>query len=200
MTKQSDDCGVGYDKPPHESRFRKGQSGNPAGRPRRKRKEVEFPGIDPTREFIRTEASRAVTIREGQKKLSIPTTQAVMRSLGVKAMQGGVLAARTFLEHQLREDALIRAEREKKFNIWQGYIERTQAMSKQAADRGDALPEPIPHPDDVQLDYGTLEVRFLGPIDEVQQRDCMWLKEQADLYFELMLLCGESEYGIPTAD
>jgi Family of unknown function (DUF5681) len=34
MDKQSRDCAAGYGKPPVESRFQKGQSGNPGGRPR----------------------------------------------------------------------------------------------------------------------------------------------------------------------
>src|SRR5260370_19857539 len=35
MSEQARDYAVGYGKPPTETRFQKGQSGNPGGRPRR---------------------------------------------------------------------------------------------------------------------------------------------------------------------
>jgi Family of unknown function (DUF5681) len=64
---------VGYGRPPVHSRFRKGQSGNPAGR--RRQSEGER-----ARKLILQEAFRMLNLREGDKVTRIPALQAVLRS------------------------------------------------------------------------------------------------------------------------
>ncbi len=65
---------VGYGKPPPHWRFRKGQSGNPGGRPR---------GMSGGRamKLVVKEAYRMVRVKEGDRVLSIPALAAVVRSL-----------------------------------------------------------------------------------------------------------------------
>src|ERR1700747_2330379 len=78
---------VGYGKPPAHSRFRKGQSGNPSGKRR--------PGeAGDAQALIRQEASRLLTIREGDKISRIPALQAVIRSQIASAAKGSVPAQR----------------------------------------------------------------------------------------------------------
>ena len=64
---------VGYGRPPVHSRFRKGQSGNPAGRRRQSENER-------ARKLILREAFRMLNLREGDKVTRIPALQAVLRS------------------------------------------------------------------------------------------------------------------------
>ena len=61
---------VGYRKPPVHTRFRKGQSGNPGGRPR---------GMTAGRAtaLALKEAYRPVNVREGDKVITLPAIQAV---------------------------------------------------------------------------------------------------------------------------
>ena len=40
MSKDSADYDIGYGKPPEDTRFKKGQSGNPRGRPKKQPKDV----------------------------------------------------------------------------------------------------------------------------------------------------------------
>jgi hypothetical protein len=87
----ADDHEVGYGKPPAHTRFRKGQSGNPGGRPR---------GITAGRAnaLALKEAYRSVLVREGDKVMRLPAFQAVLRALVAIAAKGNGPAQRTLLE------------------------------------------------------------------------------------------------------
>ena len=198
---RGDDYKIGYGKPPRSTQFKNGQSGHPTGRPRRKKKaEIAFPALDPTHKFILEEAKRTVNVREGNKAHAIPTTQAVMRALGVKAMQGGVLAMRTFLEYQIRLDAIEHAKRQENFDYWRAHVSDARVKFAIAAGQGESEPEILPHPDDVVLEYATLSVRIVGPCDEEERARCLRLKAELNLYYELMIFCRESDGGMPTED
>ena len=82
---------VGFGKPPIHSRFRKGKSGNPGGRPR---------GMTAGRAaaLALKEAYRPVTVREGDKILTLPAIQAVLRSQVALAARGNGPAQRTVIE------------------------------------------------------------------------------------------------------
>jgi Family of unknown function (DUF5681) len=67
------DFEVGYGKPPLRTRFRKGQSGNPGGRPR---------GITAGRAkaLALKEAYRRVNVKAGDRIIALPALQAILRS------------------------------------------------------------------------------------------------------------------------
>jgi Family of unknown function (DUF5681) len=87
----SGDYKVGYGRPPSETRFRKGVSGNPGGRPcgmtagRAKRLALQ-------------EAYRPITVREGDEVFTLPTIQALMRQQGRLAAKGNGPAQRAFID------------------------------------------------------------------------------------------------------
>jgi len=82
---------IGYGKPPSHSRFRRGASGNPGGRPR---------GITAGRATALAikEAYRPVTVREGDKVITMPAIQAVLRSQVALAAKGNGPAQRALIE------------------------------------------------------------------------------------------------------
>jgi Family of unknown function (DUF5681) len=82
---------VGYGRPPPETRFRKGVSGNPGGRPR---------GMTAGRakRLALQEAYRPVTVREGDEVGILPTIQAVMRQQARSAAKGNRPAQRHFID------------------------------------------------------------------------------------------------------
>ena len=165
---------VGYGKPPAERRFRKGQSGNPAGRPRRKKDQV--PRVDTgfgkkaAEEFLRIEAYRPVMVREGEKVIELPAIQAVFRSMGVSALKGNRFAQKALTEMVAKMEAEHHASRMELFGTmfeykreWDKEIERCRSAG---------LPEPkmIPHPDDIVLDPKTGDCRILGPQTKEQKQ------------------------------
>ena len=67
MDKKKSKFRVGYGKPPHETRFKPGQSGNPGGRPKKN-------AISLVEAFTR-ELNTSVTVTEGGKSRKIYQTR-----------------------------------------------------------------------------------------------------------------------------
>jgi hypothetical protein len=78
------DYPVGRGKSPQHSRFKKGQSGNPAGRPKRSRN---------LQTEIETELLSEVTAREGDKPVRLTKGRLLVKALTAKAISGDMKAA-----------------------------------------------------------------------------------------------------------
>ena len=92
---------VGYGKPPFATRFRKGRSGNPRGRPRGAR------GVGP---LLDEALAQEVTVTEGGKTTRISKREALILSLITKAIKGDMrAAAQTLRLIEAYEDAPKRA-------------------------------------------------------------------------------------------
>ena len=96
----AEDSGVGYRKPPRATRFTKGQSGNPAGRRRGRRREAPYEAV----------LGQMVTIREGGAERRVTAAEAFMLYLAKRGLEGDGPANRATL-------AVIETERP---NIHQG--------------------------------------------------------------------------------
>ena len=90
--KRKDNYEVGYGRPPVETRFQKGQSGNPSG----KRK-----GERNTRTLIQREGDEFIELREGGAVRRITKREAVVKALVQKAMKGDVHAFRELVAQGL---------------------------------------------------------------------------------------------------
>lgn len=91
---------VGYGKPPVETRFKPGRSGNPTGRPKGSRQKPRPPALNEERlkGIILEEAYRSIRINDAERQVSIPMAQAIVRSLAVNAAKGNQRAQRLFTE------------------------------------------------------------------------------------------------------
>lgn len=87
MDGPDDDGGVGYKQPPHHSRFRKGQSGNPRGRPR-------GTGVRSAAEKV---LDRMVTATVDGERRRVPLTEALVLQMAQKALGGDHRASRELL-------------------------------------------------------------------------------------------------------
>ncbi len=79
-----DDYEVGYKKPPKRTRFKRGRSGNPKGRPK---------GAKNLRTELAEELQERVLIREGGKPRRVSKQRAMLKRLAEKALQGDTRAA-----------------------------------------------------------------------------------------------------------
>jgi hypothetical protein len=75
---------VGYGKPPRETRFRKGHSGNPRGRPK---------GEKSAKSLFDQALSAPVTISEGGRMRVVEQRTALFKALVAKAIKGDARAA-----------------------------------------------------------------------------------------------------------
>ena len=89
---------VGFGKPPAATRFKPGQSGNAKGRPKGKKKPAQIPQHERPKEIILEEAYRAIKVNNGNKQVTVPMAQAILRSLAVTAVKGNTRAQRLFAE------------------------------------------------------------------------------------------------------
>jgi len=161
---------VGYGKPPAEHRFKKGQSGNPLGRRRGKAKKPQLRSSDrPTQDMLLDEAYRPVLVREGDAIMEIPAIQAVFRAMGVAALKGNRFAQKTLAElvqkveqdHRDIQYANMEAFTDYKIQ-WNREIERCKKL-------GLPDPQPLPHPDDVIIDYRAGTFHIAGPITKEEK-------------------------------
>lgn len=180
---------VGYGRPPAEHRFRKGHSGNPRGRPRGARNKPRIDtglGMRGAEAYLREEAYRVVTLREGEKVIELPAIQAVFRAMGVSAMKGNRFAQKALAEMITR---LEQQDANSRMELFGTAIEYKQSWSEsieRAEKAGIEPPRPIPHPDDIIVDPNSGGVRFAGPMTKEQQdRLDEALKRRADAQDEV---------------
>jgi hypothetical protein len=143
-------------RPPEEHRFKKGRSGNPNGRPPKRPRTLNDSAIQ---DCFEKEASRKV--RLGDEQLTVE--EAVIRSLGVKAIKGSVYAQRYFLEKREQHEKEVRA---RKLGLAEAALEYKRVMTEVIEEhRKVGLIEPFmdPHPDNVHVNVTTGEVRVIKP-------------------------------------
>ena len=168
---------VGYGKPPKVTQFKKGQSGNPRGRPKGKRTKLKPLKYELKDETFKTtfleEAYRMVSINTGNGEQSIPIARAVMRALGVKAAKGHIHAQRLFAHTLLELEAQKRRESEELMDGIINYKQKWSEELERRASLGLPINPPVPHPDDIVCDMvrGTVEVRGPLTLEEKNRRE-----------------------------
>lgn len=96
-TPQANAAPVGYCHPPVRSRFQKGRSGNPAGRPKGGKNAVP-PKSERLRSLMLEEAYRPIKVGEDGEEIALPVAQAVFRALADAAAKGEARAQAMFLK------------------------------------------------------------------------------------------------------
>ena len=168
MTEPSDKKGsVGYRRPPTERQFAKGKSGNPLGRPPKTRQAKTRAVLDAQLEdILLAEAFRPIQIRENDQVVEMPMIQAVLRSMGVAAVKGSHKAQTTLANMVQAVQAKDRETLLKLMETVVKYKADWQATCEDYDHRGEPRPEPVPHPDEMVVDFNTGHVKFNGPMTQ----------------------------------
>jgi hypothetical protein len=87
---------TGRGRPPKESQFKKGQSGNPAGRPK---------GARGVRDILHEELMKEIAAKENGQSIRIPALSAITRTLVNQAIRGDVKVSFGLIDLSLRIDA-----------------------------------------------------------------------------------------------
>ena len=87
---------VGYCKPPTTTRFQKGKSGNPRGRPKEAKDKLPAINEERMKSILIEEAYRAIKVRDGSREVTIPMIRAVVRSMALAAVKGQARSQRIF--------------------------------------------------------------------------------------------------------
>jgi len=171
---------VGYGKPPATSRFVKGKSGNPRGRPKGSRNQMPALNEERLRDIVLAEAYRTIKVKDGTKDVSVPMAQAVMRSIAVNAVRGDQRSQKMFTDlvntteakNKKLHDEYLQTMIDYKLS-WEEEIERHTIM-------GLKPPEPVPDPDHIQIDLATGQVRITGPFTKEEKVKWDKLKKMRD--------------------
>lgn len=183
---------IGYGTPPKESRFQPGQSGNPRGRPRGAKNKRPALNEERLKDIILDEAYRTINVREGEANVTLPVAQAVVRSIAVKAAKGEYRAQLLFTEmlttteianKRLHDEWLETAIIYK--THWEHEIDRCKQQRLEP-------PDPVPHPDHIEIDIMTGEVLIKGPFTPEERDRLNLLREKkSELETEIAVMRQE---------
>lgn len=154
---------VGFAKPPAGTQFRKGQSGNPRGRPKGARNKMLALHEERLKEIVLGEAYRDIKVHDGDRQVTVPMAEAIIRSIALKAAKGDHRSQKLFTE------ILGQVERDRKaqrFGMFQATVEykiSAERELEQYAKLGITPPELVPHPDDIEINLDTGDITFYGP-------------------------------------
>ncbi|MFZ0602976.1 MAG: DUF5681 domain-containing protein [Roseiarcus sp.] len=180
---ESSNYEVGYGRPPKASQFPAGQSGNPKGRPKGARNKRRGPHEERLKEIVIEEAYRTIKVSEGKRQISIPMAKAVVRALAVNAARGQLRSQQAFTKLLTETERARKELTDRMFDLALDYKLKWEQVLERRKTLGITGPAPLPHPDDLHLNFLTSEVTILGPFMKQQKAelDRLYdLVEQAD--------------------
>ncbi|MCF1709467.1 DUF5681 domain-containing protein [Tabrizicola sp. J26] len=158
------DYEVGYARPPRNTQFQKGKSGNPRGRPKGARNRLPALNEERMKAIILEEAYRTITVRDGLRNVTVPIARAVLRSLAVNAVKGQHRAQRLFAELLSGVETSNKALHDAWFSSALDYKIAWEAELARRDRRGITdLAPPLPHPDHMVIDMNRGTIVIYGP-------------------------------------
>lgn len=168
---------VGFGKPPKETQFIKGRSGNPAGRPKGSKNKPKLITDERFKDMVLEEAYREIAINDDTGTMTIPIVQAGLRSMTVKAAKGDYRSLKLMTE--LIDRTETEKLRRKEFEIGEAmeYLVKADEEVRRRELRGQSVSDIIPHPNDIFIDTDKGTVKVIGPMTYTDQKRMIQLFE-----------------------
>ena len=179
------DYEVGYRKPPVATQFKKGFSGNPAGRPKRKhnprapQSRSTTPGS--ATHVIRQELTRNVVVQEAGEPKQMPLSQAAIRQLQQLGFNGSVNAIKELVKLTKEEADKREAEIAEDHAFWIWYCDEFEAKAQRIEKAGGAVPEWWPRPEDIDIRPNEMTL-IRGPVSSDELPMYRWLEKLRDAF------------------
>ena len=109
-SRSGDGYDVGYGKPPSETRFKPGQSGNPAGRKARTKADRNVWTAQDVREQFKAIAQRKVHVTKNGVVKEVPMMEALQLKMFTLAIHGDVRAMKLVLDYAHLEEPEVPME------------------------------------------------------------------------------------------
>lgn len=166
---EGDDGTVGYGRPPQRSRFKKGKSGNPKGRPRKAAQMPAWARLE-TEEAVRAIGERRIKgFHKDGRPFSMRGSKAVTHAIQMKALQGDGPSQRYLNKLDLQQEkARVKARVDLLDQAYEWKL-RLELKLNSWLNRGlDEYDIPI-HPRDIEIDWMSGEVRLYLFITQEQR-------------------------------
>lgn len=167
------DYDIGFGRPPRHRRFPPGTSGNPRGRPKRARGKHKLQDaiLQRAREIFFEESERKVTVREGDRVITLEAYRVAVRAAFMSAAKGSAMAQRTVIQTRLAVENEIAGIMQGAFTEAVRYKQECDLVRRRC--RASGLPEPIfpVDPDDIVTDWDTLTIEMHGPVTPDQRAE-----------------------------
>ena len=166
-----------------DTRFKKGQSGNPNGRPKKKANQITQSADETLLDtFILDFANRDLTLMSGERKVSMNGLEAIIHAQAKSAMSGNAHAQKDILN---RMDRSLEKQRIRQFERAEGWRAYKKSLSEEliklrANDPDFDEDSQLPHPDDITINDNNT-VTFSGPMDIEQLEQCNEVIELRDV-------------------
>lgn len=205
MSDWDDDEPIGYGKPPKYTRFTKGQSGNPNGRPKKNPNPDPSPQT-PNDQVLKSILEEKIGIKEGGRLREVTKREAVRRAQFAEAVKGSPVAQREIIRDARELDKLEAAraqaeaeaavereaeERDRQDRLFEHFMAMKEARTEewvQAVRAGKTEPDfPWPNPDDILIDKSQRKYRLRGPFDANSVPLYLWIRAQRDFYLAMFI-------------
>ena len=188
---KSSDRRVGYGSPPEETRWVKGQSGNPNGSSK-KRRRTKSSSSGSVSDVIFADSNRIIKVREGDRVVELTMRDALTRNLGVLGLKGSRIASTSYLDRAERAEK----ERAQKELDWYQqlteYVDITLPKFEECEKAGQPPPDIVPHPEDIKFDHRTRTARIEGALTRDEKRQLEKCKDLRDALLEVIREYQES--------
>lgn len=161
---------TGYKRPPKETQFKKGTTGNARGRPRGSPSDLSFSDQPMLKAALRAGQSK-IKVREGEQIKEVPKFEALVEALLSQGLKGNARSAGLVLDMLRAAEQAHAREIAEEVELWSKYKEFYSHQIELARRTGQPEPAIYPHPDDIVIDKDG--PRFLGPWDEAQNKQVL---------------------------